>query len=230
MSRTLNWIWTLWGAEWCQVGLDHSTAACPTLLAPPPLPSPNPTSTTTTSPCSGGVTPPVTLQWHQHWLSLGEWREKQREREWWGALHMEGFGITVHILWVHSVIMADFCGCLMLMGACFNWKKKSTQIKKYFVLHVLNCIYFSLLRRQLSNCSNSSKEKQMTHSHEEQTDKVMKNHNDSIKHMWDMTKNIPLESGRIKVNVFILHQQHEKYFLSLFMKRIKPLGSADTLG
>lgn len=32
-ERILSGIRTLWGAEWCQVGLDHLTTACPTLLA-----------------------------------------------------------------------------------------------------------------------------------------------------------------------------------------------------
>lgn len=126
MTRTLSGIRTLWGAEWCQVGLDHSTTACPTLL-PSELPHLYPLQPPHhhhSVPLLCGVTPPVALRCY-HPLALtglmererkrdGE-SERQRERGTWGTLHKEGFAITAHILWMHSVIVADVCGCVSLM-------------------------------------------------------------------------------------------------------------------
>lgn len=61
-------------------------------------------------PLLSGVIPPVALQWHQHQLSLCEWREKQREWER-GALHVEGSAITAHILWLplSETLVSDDC-------------------------------------------------------------------------------------------------------------------------
>lgn len=79
MRRALSGTQTLWGAEWCQVGLDLSTTACPTLL-PPSFPHLYPlhTSPAPLSPlllCSVGVTPLVAPQWHHRYLFMGEWWE-----------------------------------------------------------------------------------------------------------------------------------------------------------
>lgn len=113
--------------------LDNSLSHPITLRAPPPLPSPNlPNTTTTVSPCSLGshhqshyndtITGFYWVNEERERRREGERdREKERERGRWGALHMEGFAITAHILWVHSVIGADVCGCLSLMGSCFTF-------------------------------------------------------------------------------------------------------------
>ncbi len=130
--------------------LDNSLSHPITLRAPPPLPSPNlPATTTTVSPCSVGshheshYNDTIT---GSYWVNGARDRENERERGWWGALHMEGFAITVHILWVHSVIEADVCGCLSLMGSCFNFTKNLTDIKHvYWMLRGNSCIASAFL-------------------------------------------------------------------------------------
>lgn len=53
--------------------LDSRLSHPITLRAPPPIPSPN---LPTMPLCSVGVTPPVALQWHHHWLLVAEWRHR----------------------------------------------------------------------------------------------------------------------------------------------------------
>lgn len=84
MRRTLSGIRTLWGAEWCQVGLDHSTTTCPTLLPPS-----SPTYTLSKPPhhhhhhrhhapplCGGHTTSRTTMTPS---LALSGWMERETE-------------------------------------------------------------------------------------------------------------------------------------------------------
>lgn len=133
MRSTLSGIRTLWGAEWCQVGLEHSTTTCPTLLPP----TKSPTYTLSKTPhhgrhhalllCAGHTTSRTTMTPSP---ALSGWMEGERQRErrgWWGALHVEGFAITTHILQVHSVIVTDVSGCRSVMESWFNVAHQNAQ-------------------------------------------------------------------------------------------------------
>lgn len=141
MRRTLSGIRTLWGAEWCQVGLDHSTTACPTLLpselphlyplqtSPPPPPCPpalwgHTTSRTTMTPS----------------LALTGWMEREtegtRERGDGGLLFTWRASQSLRIFYG----VADVCGwSRSLMGSCFNFE----HIKNvYWMLRGISCVVF----------------------------------------------------------------------------------------
>lgn len=42
--------------------------------------------------------------------------ERERQEGWWGALQMEGFAISAHILWACGAIATDIRGCLSPNG------------------------------------------------------------------------------------------------------------------
>ena len=105
MRRALSGTRTLWGAEWCQVGLDLSTTACPTLLPPS-----SPICTLSTPPhhhyhccplCSVGVTLLVAPQWHHRCLFMGELRGRDRGAG--GALFTWRVLQSVHIFYWRAV-------------------------------------------------------------------------------------------------------------------------------
>lgn len=135
---------------------------------PPYYPPSSPTSTLSKPPqhhhhrvpLLSGVTPPVTLQWHHHWLLLGEWRERETERR--RERQREGeregtVGCSSH---------GGLCNhCAYFMGAQCHWSRRlwvsiTNGIMLYFsgklntnkthlldvAWHFLRCIYFSSSR------------------------------------------------------------------------------------